>query len=93
MSFGSKKKKPRYAFVFLSKSPSKRIPFRFPNRALMEGAARLQELFYIYYKFLIKMSLTNKFFPSLKGPRKGASSMFPKSGALTETDAHFQSLN
>jgi hypothetical protein len=38
----------------------------------MERAARLQSLFYISLKFLIKIPLNKKFVPSLKGPRKGA---------------------
>ena len=39
----------------------------------MERAARLQGHFYLSLKFLIKISLNKKFFPSVKRPRKGAS--------------------
>ena len=46
--------------------------------------------FYIFFKFFIKISLNKDLFPSLKGMERP--SMFRKSGALMETDAHCQSL-
>jgi len=59
----------------------------------MERAALLQGLFYISLKFLFKNSLNKEFvFLLSKTLEKERPSMFPKSGAPAETDAHFQSL-
>jgi hypothetical protein len=44
MSSGSKKATQMY-YPFLSKSPGKQIPSRFPNEALMERDTRLQSIF------------------------------------------------
>ena len=44
----------------------------------MEGAARLQGLYYISLKFLIKISQIKKISLSLKDPRKGASLHVPQ---------------
>jgi len=71
MSFGSKKKEPRYAFSFSLESPSKQTPSKFPYRAPIERTACLHSLFYIPLKFLIKIYLNKENVPSLKGPRKG----------------------
>ena len=69
--------------LFLSKVPANEPPPRFPIRASMERAARLQGLFYISLKFLIKSSLIKKFFLSLKDPRKvGYLQFSPKAGHL-----------
>jgi hypothetical protein len=64
---------PRYAFSFSLKSPSIRTPSRFPSRAPTERAARVQGIFlHIFQIPRKKFSQIKKFFPSLKGPRKGA---------------------
>jgi hypothetical protein len=72
--------------LFLSKVPVNKSPPGTPMELPIYKA-----FFYISLKFLTKVSLNKvkKFFPSLKGPRKGASSKFPKSGAPIETDIHF----
>jgi len=77
MSSGSKKGSQIY-FPFLSKSPGKRIPSRFPKGAPMERDTRLQGIF--TYLFISKAQ------------RKVCPSMFPKSGAPMETDAHSRAL-
>jgi hypothetical protein len=68
MSSGSKRRDPDNTFFF--QKPQQRTPYRFPERATMERAARLQDLFYIPLKFLIKIPQIKKFIVSLKGPRK-----------------------
>jgi len=81
MSSGSKKGTQIY-YPFLSKSTGKRIPSRFPNGAPMERNAILQGIFtsrYIYIYLFISKAL-----------RKERPSMFPKSEAPMETDAHFR---
>jgi len=63
------------------------------NRVPMETAAHLQGLFYISLKFFIKIFLNEEKFSLLsEALGKEHSSMFPKSGAPIETNAHFQSL-
>ena len=56
---------PSYASSFSLKSPSKRTRFRYPNRALMERAARLQGIVYISLQSLIKISLNKEIFSFL----------------------------
>ena len=73
MSSGSKKRTQIY-HPFLSKSPGKRIPSRFASRAPMERDTCLQGIFTY---LLISKAL-----------RKGCPSIFPKSLAPMETDAH-----
>jgi len=81
MSSESKKGAQIY-FPFLSKSPGKRIPSRFPNRAPMQTDTQLTGHFtYI----LIYLSIS-------KALRKERPSMFPKSGVPMETDAHSRVL-
>jgi len=80
MSSGSKKGTQIY-YHFLSKSPGKQIPSRFPNRAPME---RDTHLHYIFTSLLIDLFIS-------KALRKERPSMFPKSGAPMETHP-FQSL-
>jgi hypothetical protein len=64
-----------------------------PNRVLMERAAWLQDLYYVSLKFLIKISLNKEHVSLLsKALRAECPSMFPKSEASIEIDAHFQSL-
>jgi hypothetical protein len=56
----------------------------------MERAARLQGLLYTSLKFLIKISLNKENFSRLlQALGKERPSMFAKSGAPVETDAHF----
>jgi len=81
MASGSKKGTQIY-YPFLSESPSKRIPSRFPNGAPMERDTRLQGIFmYLLIYFFITKAL-----------RKEHPSMFPESGAPMETDAHSKVL-
>ena len=81
MSSGSKKET-QIHFPFLSKSPGKRIPSRFPNGAPMEKDTRLQGIFtYLLIYLFISKAL-----------RKERPSMFPKSAAPTETDALSRAL-
>ena len=77
MSSGSKKGTQIYS-PFLSKSPGKQIPSRFPSRAPMERETCLQGIFTYLLIYL--------FIP--KALRKERSSIFPKSGAPMETDVH-----
>jgi len=81
MSSGSKEGTQIY-HSFLSKSPGKRIPSRSPHGVPMERDTRLQGIFtsLLIYLFISKALRQN-------GP-----SMFPKSGAPMEIDAHLQSL-
>jgi len=69
MSSVSKKGTQIY-YSFLSKSPGKWIPSRFPTGAPMESNTRLQGVF---TSLLIYLS----FYLSLRVPGKGAPSMFP----------------
>jgi len=81
MSSGSKKEIQIY-FPFFLKSPGKRIPSRFTNGAPMERDTRLQGIFtYLLIYLFISKAL-----------RKERLSMFPKSGAPMETDAHSRAL-
>jgi hypothetical protein len=89
MFFGSKKQERRYAFSLPLKSPCKRTPSTFPNRAHMERFAGLQSLFYVYFKFRTKISLNKKNSLFLKALGKELSSMFLKSWAPMERDGHF----
>jgi len=82
MSSGSKKGTQIY-FLFLSKSPGKRIPSRFPNGAPMRTDIHLQGIFTY---LLIYISL------SQNSLRKECPSMIPNSGAPMETDAHSRAL-
>jgi hypothetical protein len=60
MSYGSEKGTQIY-YPFLSKSPSKQIPSRFPNRALMERDTRLQGIFtYLLIYLFISKALRKK---------------------------------
>jgi hypothetical protein len=81
MSSGSKKGTQIY-YRFLSKSPGKQIPSRFPNRAPMERDTHLQGTFtYLLIYLFISKAL-----------RKEGHSMFPKREAPMETDAHSRAL-
>jgi len=77
MSSGPKKGT-QIHFHFLSKSPGKRIPSRFPNGAPVERDTRLQGI--CTYLFISKAQ------------RKERPSMFPTSGGPMETDAHSRAL-
>ena len=77
-------KESRYVFSFSLKSPSTRTPSRFPKRAPMERAARLQGLLYISFKFLIKISLKRNFYLLSKVLGKERPSMFSQSAAAME---------
>jgi hypothetical protein len=77
MSSGSKKGMQIY-FPFLSKHSRKWVPSRFPIGAPIERDTRLQGIF-IY--LLIDQFIS-------KGLKKGYPSIFPKSRAPLETDAH-----
>ena len=81
MSSGSKKGTQIY-YPFLSKSPSKQIPSRFPNRAPMERDTHLKGIFTSLLIYLVISKALHKERPS----------MFPKSGAPMETDAHTRAL-
>ena len=76
MSSGSKKGTQIY-YPFLSKSPGKRIPSRFPNGAPMEINTRLQGIF--TYLFIST------------APRRERPSMFPKS--VLNHIAHYRHHN
>jgi len=81
MSSGSNKGNQIYYF-FLPKSPGKRIPSRFPNGDPMERDTSLQGIFtYLLIYLYISKAL-----------RKEHPSMFPKSGASMEKDAHSRFL-
>jgi len=69
MSSGSKKGTQIY-YPFLSKSPGKRIPCRFPNGAPVERDTRLQGNF-------ASVSIYISFYLSLRVPIKGSPSMSP----------------
>jgi hypothetical protein len=59
----------------------------------MERAARLQGLFYISLKFLIKIALNKEIiFLLSKALGEEHPSVFRQNRARMETDAHFQSL-
>jgi len=79
--------------LFLSKIPVNEPPPlpSSPTGPYGESCPLTRPFFYISPKFLIKIPHNKKIIPSLKGPRKRPS-IFPKSGALVETDGHFQSL-
>jgi hypothetical protein len=81
MSSRSKKRTQIY-YPFLSKSPGKRIPSRFLNGAPMERETHLQGIFTYLLIYL--------FIP--KALRKEWPSMFPKSEAPKETDAHYRAV-
>jgi hypothetical protein len=80
MSSGSKQGTQVY-FLLFSQNPGKCTP----NRAPMERDARLQGIF-ISLKNLIKIPLHKK------ALRKKRPSIFPKSGAPMEADAHCRAL-
>jgi len=82
MSSGSKKENQIY-YPFLSKSPGKRIPSRFPNGAPMERDTRLQDIFHISLDIFLY----------LKGSKKGASVHVPQERGPYENRRPFQSLN
>ena len=69
--------------VCLSKLPVNHPPPGFPTGASLEGAALPITFCYMSFESLNKGSPNKEeFHPSLKGPRKGASVMFPKTGLL-----------
>jgi hypothetical protein len=79
------KKGTQIYFFFSLKSPGKRSPSRFPNRACMERDTRLRGILHISQR-------PHKNSSNKKAPRKKRPSMFPKSGAPTQADAHFGAL-
>jgi len=81
-------------FLFLFKVPVKEPPPGSPTGPLWaELPVYKNFFFYISLKFLIKISLNKETFPLLSNALgKKRPSMFPKSGAPMETEAHFQSL-
>ena len=85
MTSGFKKGTQIYYFCSL-KSPRKQTPFRFPSGTLMERDTLLESIS-ISLEDLIKKNSSNK-----KAPRKKHPSMFPKSGAPKEIDAHIRAL-
>jgi len=81
MSSGSKKGSQIF-FPFLSRSPGKRIPSRFPDGAPMERNTGLQGIFtYLLIHLFISKALRNE-----------RPYMIPTSGAPIETDAHSRAL-
>jgi hypothetical protein len=84
MASGSKKGTQIY-FSFFLKSPGKRTPSRFPNRAPMERDTCLQGILHISQK-------PHKNSSNKKAPRKKPPSMFPQSGAPTKADTNFRAL-
>ena len=77
MSSGSKKKEHRYAFSFfllrLLKVPANETPPGSPTGALYGESCPFTGSIYISLKFLTTIPLnTERFFPSLKNPMKGA---------------------
>ena len=77
--------------ICLSKLPVKHPPLGIPTGASLEGAALPITFCYVSFPEpsvtcllnpSIKVLLIKKFHPSLKGSRKGASVMFPKTGLL-----------
>ena len=86
MSSGSQKGT-QICFSFSLKNPGKQTPSRFPNGVLMDRDTHLQGIC-ISLENLIKIPLNKK------ALRKKCTSMFPKSGAPMEAEAHFRaSLN
>jgi hypothetical protein len=81
MSSGSKKGTQIYP-PFLSKSPGKRNPSRFPNGAPIERDTCLQGIFYISFDISLY----------LKGPKKRASLNVPQKRGLYGNRHPFQSL-
>ena len=81
MTSGSKKGTQIYYFFSL-KSPSKRTPSRFPSGAPMERDTHLQGILHI-------SKGPNKNSSDKKASRKKCPSVFPKTGAPMEIDAHF----
>jgi len=81
MSSGSKKGT-QIHYPFLSKSRGKLIPSRFPKRAPMERDTRLQGIFTFLLIYLFISKALHKERPS----------MFSKSGATMQTDAHSRDL-
>jgi len=79
MASGSKKGTQTLIPFFFPKSPSKRNPSRFPNRAPMERERPA-------YRTFLHISCYNSFYSVAL--RKERPSMFPKSGAPMETNAH-----
>jgi hypothetical protein len=86
---GPRKKEPRCALFYLSKVPVNEPPPGSPTGPLETEQPVYKAFFYISLKFLIKISLNKEFFPSLKGLGKKRPSMFPRSGAPMEIEAHF----
>jgi hypothetical protein len=87
MSSGSMKRNPDKHFLFLSNVPVNHL--QFPQQTPIERAACLQDLFYIFLKFLIKISLNKKISLLSKTLGKERPSMFHKSEVPMERDAHF----
>jgi hypothetical protein len=81
VSSGSKKRTQIY-YPFHSKSPGKQIPSRCPNGAPMERDTRLQGIFTFLLIYLFISKALHKERPS----------MFSKSGAPMQTDAHSRDL-
>jgi len=65
MSSGYTEEEPRYAASFSLKSLSKRTPPGSPTGAPMEGAARLQGLFFFHtsLKLVTKIPLNEEIYP------------------------------
>jgi len=82
-SFNYKSSISRILLHLSLKSYSKPSPSRFSNGASLERVALPIIFCYMSFESLNKGSPNKKgFHPSLKGPRKGASLMFPKMGLL-----------
>ena len=76
------------------KSPGKGTPSTLPNWYPYGESCPFPEpsFSFISNSSINVLPIQNKFLPSLEGPRKGASPMFPENGAPMERDAHFLSL-
>jgi len=93
MSSEYKKRNPDMNFLFLSKVPVNKPPPGSPKGLLWRELPVLQGLFYASLKFLIKIFPKYRKLSLLsKALGKEHPSMFSRSGALMEKDAHFQSL-
>jgi len=84
MSSGSQKETQMY-FFFSLESPGKQTPSEFPKRALWREIS-------VYTAFCISLENLIKIPLNKKALRKKRPSMFPKSGAPMEADAHFRAL-
>jgi len=65
-------------FLFLSKVPVNEPPPGSPTRPLWRELPICKAFFYISVKSLKKISIIKKFFPFLKGPKKGLSLYVPQ---------------